>query len=153
MTPQSPTWFVTRRVVPLVALVVVSCSSQVARASQDAGTLDPCAGSRQVRVSPAPGSDAAPMSVDSLEVMRALSTQNDLLRDANAHLQERVTTLAAEQAREAKELEERLDMLKRGDGGAGGPAGWSWAEAACLVALGFVACLMVTRRKGSEKDE
>jgi hypothetical protein len=135
MTPQSPTWFVTRRVVPLVALVVVSCSSQVARASQDAGTLDPCAGSRQVRVSPAPGSDAAPMSVDSLEVMRALSTQNDLLRDANAHLQERV------------------DMLKRGDGGAGGPAGWSWAEAACLVALGFVACLMVTRRKGSEKDE
>jgi hypothetical protein len=154
MTLQSPTFSAAVKLALLVAFVVFTCSPRLARASQDAGTGDARAGSRQVLVGPPPGSDAAPTSVDSLELMRALSTQNDLLKNANAQLEEQVKTLEGEQAREVNDLAERLDRLKRGDDhGTGGPAGWSWTEAACLVALGLVAGLMVTRGKGSQKDE
>jgi len=141
-----------RQVAFMTFAFVVSAGPHVARAAQDAGGRDPCAASRQVMMNPPAGSDAGPQSVDALDLIRVLSKQNDELKELNASLREEVKSLGVEQKRKNKEVEENLDRLEHGDGGAGGPAGWSWAEAVALVALGFIVGLMVARRKGTDED-
>ena len=145
---------VSLRLVAFVAFALVMFAGpHAARAARDAGTIDACAGSRQVLVSPPPGSDAGPQSVDALELIRVLSKQNDELKELNGSLRDQMKSLTADQNRKNNEVEEKLERLEHGgDGGAGGPAGWSWAEAAALVAVGFIVGLMVARRKGTERD-
>ena len=128
--------------------LVMSAGPHAARASQDAGDRDPCAASRQVLVSPPPGSDAGPQSVDALDLMRALSKQNDELKDKNTQLQDVVKKATGERARETKDLEGRLEQGR--DGGEEGRGRPSWGAVAFLVVLAFAIGVTVARRKDPE---
>jgi FtsZ-binding cell division protein ZapB len=135
------------------ALIMFACR-HAAQASQEAGDRDPCAASRQVSVNPPAGSDAGPQSVDALDVIRALSKQNDELKDKNTQLQDVVKKATGERARETKDLEEKLEQLEQGrDSGGEGRGRPSWGAVAFLVTLAFAIGMTVARRKDTERGE
>lgn len=146
---------VSMRLIALMSFALVtSAGSHAAQASEEAGARDPCAASRQVLVNPPAGSDAGPQSVDALDLIRALSKQNDELKDKNTQLQDIVKKATGERARETKDLEEKLEQLEQGrDGGAEGRGKPSWGAVAFLVTLAFVIGVTVARRRDAKPDE
>ena len=140
---------VTVRLVAFMTIaLVVSAGTHAARASQDAGDRDPSAASRLVLVQPPAGSDAGPESVDALDLVRALSKQNNELKDRNTQLQDAAKKATGERARETRDLEEKLEQLEQGrDPGAEGGARPSRGAVAFLVILAFAIGVTVARRK------
>jgi hypothetical protein len=146
-----PTPMSTRLAAVATFALVLSACPHAARAARDAGSLDACAGSRQVLVNPPPGSDAGPQSVDALELIRVLSKQNDELRDKNTQLEDTVKKATGERARETKDLQARLEQLEQGrDGGEEGRGKPSWGAVAFLGVLAFAIGVTVARRKDPE---
>jgi len=137
-----------RQVAFMTFAFVMSAGPHAARAAQDAGGRDPCAASRQVVMNPPADSDAGPQSVDALDLIRALSKQNDELKDKNTQLQDVVKKATGERARETKDLEGRLEQGR--DGGEEGRGRPSWGAVAFLVVLAFAIGVTVARRKDPE---
>ncbi len=149
--PMSVSWGL---VAFMTLTLVMSAVPHAARASQDAGARDPCAASRQVSVNPPAGSDAGPLSVDALDLIRTLSKQNDEFKATNAQLQDRVRKLTGEHARETQDLKEKVDELENGKGAdldtRGRP---TWGALAVLVGLAFVVGMKVARQRDAERDQ
>jgi len=146
--------FVSMRLVAVVTFaLVVSARPDAARAAQDAADRDPCVASRQVLMNPPAGSDAGPQSVDALDLLRALSKQNDELKDKNAQLQDAVKKATGDRARDTKDLADRLEHLEQGDdSSAERRERPSWGSVAFLVTVAFAIGVTVARRKAPERD-